>query len=198
MRTTRALTAVLTILALAAAGANAVAQEKPRSGGILNWFDYGDPVRLDIHAESPLVVQQATAGIYSGLLHYDPDDPSKVAGDLAERWTASPDGRTYTFHLRKGVKWLNAERPPFNNPDLRRAVFLALDRQELVAKALEGGGVPCALLDPKLVGDFALPLEEVSKLPGCRQPKDQDIAEAKRPALTVYDNNTFIKVWLKE
>jgi peptide/nickel transport system substrate-binding protein len=96
MKTTRALTAVLMVLALAAGGTAAVAQDKPRSGGILTWFDYGDPVRLDIHAESPLVVQQATAGIYSGLLHYDPDDPSKIAGDLAERWTASPDGRTYT------------------------------------------------------------------------------------------------------
>jgi ABC-type oligopeptide transport system substrate-binding subunit len=65
----------------------AAAQEKPRMGGVLNWFDYGDPGRLDVHAESPLVVQQATAGIYSGLLHYDPDEPSKVVGDLAERWT---------------------------------------------------------------------------------------------------------------
>ena len=61
------------------------AQDKPRTGGILNWFDYGDPGRLDVHAESPLVVQQATAGIYSGLLHYDPDEPTKVVGDLAER-----------------------------------------------------------------------------------------------------------------
>src|SRR5439155_273864 len=243
-------------------------QEKPRYGGVLTWFDYGDPGRLDVHAESPLVVQQATAGVYSGLLHYDPDDPTKIAGDLAERWTASPDGRTYTFHLRRGVKWhdgqpfsaadvkasfdrvlnpdfkspkcgaalkpmvasvdaldpstvqfrlkfaaapflgnvasawcrvaanhveiyqasintlfvlyMNAQRPPFNNPDLRRAVNLAIDRQELVAKVLEGAGVPCALLDPKLVGDFALPLEEVTRLPGCRQPKDADLAEARR------------------
>jgi peptide/nickel transport system substrate-binding protein len=59
-------------------------------------------------------------------------------------------------------------------------VHLAIDRQELVAKTLEGAGVPCALLDPKLAGDVALPLDEVQKLPGCRQPKDQDIAEAKR------------------
>ena len=46
--------------------------------------------------------------------------------------------------------------------------------------ALEGAGVPCAILDPKLLGDFALPLDEVNKLPGCRQPKDADVAEAKR------------------
>ena len=48
------------------------------------------------------MVQQATAGIYSGILHYDPDDPTKVVGDLAERWTVSPDGKTYTFHLPQG------------------------------------------------------------------------------------------------
>src|SRR5881409_978041 len=76
--------------------------------------------------------------------------------------------------------YLNSQKPPFNNPDMRRAVNLALDRQELVAKALEGAGVPCAILDPKLSGDFALPLDEVNKAPGCRQPKDADIAEAKK------------------
>ena len=97
--------------------APAAAQEKPRTGGILTWFDYGDPGRLDVHAESPLVVQQATAGIYSGLLHYDPDEPTKVVGDLAERWTVSPDGKTYTFHLRKGVKWHDGQ--PFSSADVK-------------------------------------------------------------------------------
>jgi peptide/nickel transport system substrate-binding protein len=352
------------------------AEDTPRSGGVLNWYVYGDPGRLDIHAESPLSVQQAIAGVYSGLLHRDPDDPTKITGDLAERWTVSPDGRLYTFHLRKNVKWhdgqpltsadvkasldrvlnpsfqsprcgsmlkpvvasveaadphtvqihlkfaaapfteyvasawcriaarhvlekfgndlsrpeaqigtgpfkfkryergsvveweknkdyfipglpyldgvkqfvlvgfptqlaaakagrtmlwdtwppmkrsdaeelrrargnevdinqvsqntiflafFHTEKPPFNNPDLRRAVNLALDRQEIVAKALEGAGVPCAVLDPKLVGDYALPLEEVQKLPGCRQPKDQDIAEAKRLVEKHYPNGVEVE-----
>jgi peptide/nickel transport system substrate-binding protein len=375
-RSVRVTVAILAVLALSGpAGPPAVAQEKPRPGGVLTWFDYGDPGRLDVHAESPLVVQQATAGVYSGLLHYEPDDPGKIAGDLAERWTVSPDGKTYTFHLRKGVKWhdgqpfssadvkatfdrvlnpefkspkcgaslkpmvasveavdpntvefklkfaaapflpsiasawcriaakhvlakygdlnapeaqigtgpfkfkkyergslieweknpsyflpglpyldgvkqfiltagptqlaaakaakimlwdawppmrktqadelrrarddveiyqapintifllyMNAQKPPFNNPDLRRAVNLAIDRQELVAKSLEGAGVPCAILDPKLVGDFALPLEEVSKVPGCRQPKDQDLAEAKRLVEKHHANGLDIEV----
>ena len=354
-------------------------QEKPRTGGILTWFDYGDPGRLDVHAESPLVVQQATAGIYSGLLQYDPDEPSKIVGDLAERWTASADGKTYTFHLRKGVKWhdgqpfssadvkasfdrvlnpdfkspkcgaslkpmvasveavdpntvefrlkfaaapflpsiasawcrvaakhvlakygdlnapeaqigtgpfkfkkyergsvieweknpsyfvpglpyldgvkqyilvggptqlaaakaskimlwdawppmrktqadelgrartdvdiyqapintvffiyLNAKKPPFDNPDMRRAVNLAIDRQDLVAKSLEGAGVPCAILDPKLVGDFALPLDEVSKTPGCRQPKDADIAEAKKLVEKHYPGGLDVEVAVRQ
>ena len=101
-KTLRLLASLALIAALAAPAAEA--QDKPRPGGILTWFDYGDPGRLDVHAESPLVVQQATAGVYSGLLHYDPDDPAKIAGDLAERWTVSPDGKTYTFYLQKNVK----------------------------------------------------------------------------------------------
>jgi peptide/nickel transport system substrate-binding protein len=93
--------------------------------------------------------------------------------------------------------YLNATKPPFNNPDLRRAVNLAIDRQELVAKSLEGAGVPCAILDPKLVGDFALPLEEVAKTPGCRQPKDQDLAEAKRLVEKHHPGGLDIEVGLR-
>ncbi len=46
----------------------------------------------------------ATA-IYSSLVKYKPGMTTEVEGDLAEKWETSPDGKTYTFHLRKGVKW---------------------------------------------------------------------------------------------
>ncbi|MFQ5898991.1 MAG: ABC transporter substrate-binding protein [Candidatus Methylomirabilia bacterium] len=346
-------------------------------GGVLTWFDYADPARLDIHSESPLGVQQAVAGIYSSLLQYNPDDPTKIIPDLATRYEASADGLTYTFHLRKGVKWhdgkpftsadvkvsldrvldpkfrsprcgamlkplvasveavdphtvqvrlkfpaapfipsiasawcriaakhvlekygdlkkpeaqigtgpfkfkryvrgsviewernpdyfikglpyldgvkqyilkgkstmlaaakagrvvlwdtwppmsktiadelkaargdtielyrwpinvvwmvhMNATKPPFNNKDLRRAVHLGLDRAALIDKGLEGAGVPCAVLDPKLVGEFALPLAEVQKIPGCRQDKKaEDIAEAKRLVEKHYPGGLDIEV----
>lgn len=45
--------------------------------------------------------------IYSGLLRYDED--TKLAPDLAERYTVSEDGKTYTFYLRKNVKWHDGE-----------------------------------------------------------------------------------------
>ena len=59
----------LSAVGLSAIGEAHAEQDKPRYGGVLNWFDYGDPNRLDVHAESPLVVQQATSGVNSGLLH---------------------------------------------------------------------------------------------------------------------------------
>jgi peptide/nickel transport system substrate-binding protein len=41
--------------------------------------------------------------IYSGLVKSD--DDLQMVPDLAESWEMSPDGKTYTFHLKKGVKW---------------------------------------------------------------------------------------------
>ena len=43
-----------------------------------------------------------------------PDEELNYVGDLAEGWDVSDDGRTYTFHLRKGVKWHDGE--PFPPP----------------------------------------------------------------------------------
>lgn len=42
--------------------------------------------------------------IFSGLLKYK-FNSSEVEGDLAETWGISPDGKTYTFNLRKGVQF---------------------------------------------------------------------------------------------
>lgn len=374
-RAIKRLVASLATLAASIQSATGVlAQEIPRHGGVLTWVDYADPGRLDVHTESPGAVQQATAGVFSGLVQMDPSDPARIAADLAERWQVSADGSLYTFHLRRNVRWhdgqpftaadvkatldrlldpafrsprcgamlkplvskvqvvdpytvtimlqfptgtflvsiasawckiaakhilerhgdltrpeaqvgtgpfrfvryergsviewernkdyflpglpyldgvkqfilvspprrlaalkagqtmlssfwpmtsieaeelrsarpdlylyesptnttsmvhLNAARPPFNNRDIRRAVFLAIDRQAFFRKGLEGSGVPCAVLDPRLHGPYALPLTEVEQLPGCRQPKEPDLAEARRLVATHYPNGLDVEV----
>jgi len=42
--------------------------------------------------------------IYGRIVDFERGGTTVVPG-LAERWTISPDGLTYTFHIRKGVKW---------------------------------------------------------------------------------------------
>src|SRR5689334_16264707 len=43
--------------------------------------------------------------MYSRLTRLD--DQMRPQPDLAEKWDISPDGKTYTFHLRQGVKFHN-------------------------------------------------------------------------------------------
>jgi len=76
---------------------------------------------------------------------------------------------------------LNLSKAPFNDKRVRQAIHLAIDRDEM-NKQLTGGnaepygvpGTPAAWLK------FTTTHEELAKLPGFRQPKDQDLAEAKR------------------
>ena len=56
--------------------------------------------------------------VYDSLLHYK-DGSLDVEPGLAESWAVSPDGKTYTFNLRKGVKFhdggdFNADAVKFN------------------------------------------------------------------------------------
>ena len=46
----------------------------------------------------------ANGQIYSRIVEFERGGTRVVPG-LAERWDISPDGKTYTFHLRRGVKW---------------------------------------------------------------------------------------------
>ena len=46
----------------------------------------------------------ANSQIYSRIVDFERGGTTIVPG-LAERWDISSDGKVYTFHLRKGVKW---------------------------------------------------------------------------------------------
>jgi peptide/nickel transport system substrate-binding protein len=83
------------------------AQEKPRSGGTLDFVVPSEPPSYDAHAEETFGVIHPIAPHYSLLVRVDPFDKTgtKPVGDLAESWTISKDGLVYTFKLRQGVKF---------------------------------------------------------------------------------------------
>lgn len=71
----------------------------------------------------------------------------------------------------------NWNRAPWNDVRVRRAAFLAVDRVKGIEVVSEGVGM---IGVTEIYGEWALPKEELMKMPGFRLPKDQDIAEAKR------------------
>lgn len=53
--------------------------------------------------------------IFEGLTRYNPTNAAPEPG-LAERWDISPDGKTYTFHLRTNAFWF--DRSPITAADV--------------------------------------------------------------------------------
>jgi peptide/nickel transport system substrate-binding protein len=97
---------VIAIVTVALAGP-ATAQDKPRYGGELVFAVPSEPPSYDAHREETFGVIHPLAPHYNTLLRPDPNDrtASKIVGDLAESWTISKDGRTYTLKLRHGAKF---------------------------------------------------------------------------------------------
>lgn len=82
-----------------------MADEKPRYGGVMRVAIQGDPPSLDMHQEGTFLVMIPFGNVYNTLIKFHPHRHNDIVPDLAESWTSSPDGLTYTFKLRKGVKF---------------------------------------------------------------------------------------------
>lgn len=65
--------------------------------------NYAEPETLDPHTATGLPEAQIFYDLYEGLMVRGPDGTAKPG--LAESWTISPDGKTYTFRLRNDLKW---------------------------------------------------------------------------------------------
>jgi peptide/nickel transport system substrate-binding protein len=81
------------------------AEESPTRGGILSYSVTGDADTYDCHASPSVSVQQRLAPHYSLLVKIDPANYPQIVPDLAQSWSESNDGLTYTFSLRSGVKF---------------------------------------------------------------------------------------------
>src|SRR6185503_21165193 len=100
----RVATFVLLVL-LAIAAPAAAAPEGTMTWGVHislapKWFDPAETQGII----TPFMIMYA---IHDALVKAMPGNPT--APSLAESWQMSPDGRTYDFTLRKGVKFHNGE-----------------------------------------------------------------------------------------
>lgn len=99
----RMMTAGAALSLILMSGAPAFA-ETPADTLVEGWA-IDDIITMDPGEAFELSTAEVTANTYSYLVRLDLNDTSKVVGDLAESWTVSDDGLTYTFKLKPGLKF---------------------------------------------------------------------------------------------
>lgn len=92
----------------------ASAQDAPIRGGTLTALLHPEPPYLLSAVDPTLQMAVVTTKMYEGLLSYDLD--MKPRPLLAESWEVAPDGLSYVFKLRQGVKWHDGH--PFTADDV--------------------------------------------------------------------------------
>ena len=100
---------------LSSCGKNDSPQAQTKSSGpveqIVHIGNGTEPQDLDPHTVSGVPEHHIITALIEGLVVPDPKDVGhvKVLPGVAEKWDVSPDGTTYTFHLRSNSKWSNGE-----------------------------------------------------------------------------------------
>ncbi|NTY35152.1 MULTISPECIES: ABC transporter substrate-binding protein [Burkholderia cepacia complex] len=123
--TSRLVAALAAASVLAAVPLSAAYAETPKDlfvmATLLDEFTTLDPGEI-----YELVPEEYVANTYDRLVRVDLRDPSKFNGDVAQSWTVSTDGLTYTFKLRPGLKFHSGN--PLTADDvawsIQRAVLL--------------------------------------------------------------------------
>ena len=107
----------------------------PIVGGTLIFGRGGDSVGLDPAHEEDGESFKVCGAIYDTLIQYK-DESTEVEPALASSWEASSDGLSWTFHLRKNVKFHDGT--PFD----AEAVLFSLNRQHNPTHAFHNVGGP--------------------------------------------------------
>src|SRR5690349_23148280 len=76
-------------------------ESNPSRHELIDSRDNYDPRSLDPALSTDVPTGRAVGYLFDGLTRFTPD--AKVEPALASRWDVTPDGLTYTFHLRTGV-----------------------------------------------------------------------------------------------
>jgi peptide/nickel transport system substrate-binding protein len=87
----------------AASAAPSAAAAKATYGGTVTFVLENDVINFDPLVSRAFVDRNVHYQIYDSLVRAD--EKGKIIPWLAEKWTVSDDGKTYTFNLRKGVKF---------------------------------------------------------------------------------------------
>lgn len=107
---------LIPVIALVLALAAVVSLDRPLPPADFVLIDRSDVYTLDPQRMSYQHELRRARVIYEPLVNLRASDCEIIPG-VAERWELSPDGLTYTFHLRADAKWSNGD--PVTSEDFR-------------------------------------------------------------------------------
>ncbi|EPN9618420.1 peptide ABC transporter substrate-binding protein [Enterococcus faecium] len=132
---------------LGACGSNAKGSSSSKKSDLVSEYSsvYGtDLETLDYTFSSRKTNSDHYTNFVEGLL--ENDQYGNLKGDMAKSWEVSDDGLTYTYHLRKGVPWVDSEGNEYGADvtandfvtGLKHAVDLQSETLYIVADSIKG------------------------------------------------------------
>src|SRR5215468_8041506 len=117
-------------------------------------------------------------GFVSGKFDYLPGVSIPLLEDVKSQ---APDAicQTFASNINRTLG-INRDKPPFDNPDLRRAMTLTLDRQAYIDILTGGQGDIGAVMMPAPEGIWGMPPDLLRTLPGYDPDIGKNRAEARR------------------
>ncbi|MEV4615458.1 ABC transporter substrate-binding protein [Kitasatospora sp. NPDC049258] len=151
------LLAVLTAGALLIAGcgsggagpAQDTAQGAPVQGGSLTYATDVEPISFDIHVSQQDITGAIQRNVFDSLVHQDAS--GEFQPWLATAWEIAPDLKSYTFHLRDGVKFTDGT--PFDAEAVKANFdrIVAKETKSQYAASLLGPYTGTEVIDPHTV-----------------------------------------------
>ncbi len=143
--------------------------------------DYWKPGRPYLDGIEYTIIKNTSTWILAlGAHQFDRTGPGFIAPALKKQIeSAAPEMtcRTDSWNTSRSVI-MNRGAPPFDNPELRRAVALSLDRKAFIDIIGEGEGSVGATMMPPPGGEWGMPADMLKTLPGY----DPDVAKNRAAA----------------
>ncbi|SDP80417.1 peptide/nickel transport system substrate-binding protein [Rhodoferax sp. OV413] len=92
-------------------------------------FAFDDIITMDPAEAFEISAGEVMGNTYDRLVRLDLSDPTKLVGDIAKSWSVSPDGKTYSFEVKPGLKFASG------NPLTAEDVVFSLQRSVLLDKS---------------------------------------------------------------
>jgi peptide/nickel transport system substrate-binding protein len=144
--------------------------------------DYWKPSRPYLDGIEYTIIKNAATWILAlGAKQFDRTGPGFIAPALMKEIKgAAPemDCRIDSWNTTRTLI-TNRAAPPFDNPDLRKAMQLTLDRNEFIKIIGDGEGRIGATMEPPPEGVWGMPAEMLQTLPGYGADIEKNRAEAR-------------------